>query len=117
LYIAWLIGLLIALKRWRRHPRTSMYMCVGLGIFFGATLVMNLAYIILPRLLFNLDIPLLFLGLGLFSSTLDVAAWVFVLLAVFGERTKPFSIPREELPDLGGERYTGTAIQEDPPNR
>jgi hypothetical protein len=122
LYIAWLVGLVMAVRRWRRHPRISKYLCIGTGIFFGTAVVMGYVQMMLPRILFNqlnmssTELSFIFMGLGILRSLLGAGAWVFVLMAVFSDRTPSFRfLPQDEPPDLGQEKYTGPGIQEDRP--
>lgn len=52
-YIAYLIGVWIAIRRWRRHPRISRHLCVGLGILLGTSVILTFLEIVLPGIFYG----------------------------------------------------------------
>ena len=87
-FIAWLIGLLVAISRWRRHPRPSLLIVIALAIFF-------LRALIGPALSWSVvhsDLGLENAGMvqGLISllfALVAAVAWILLLVAALGWRS------------------------------
>ncbi len=43
-FLVWLIGILFALTRWRRHPKVSLIALIALGGYLLSTLAMEFLY-------------------------------------------------------------------------
>ena len=85
-----LVCLLIAIIRWKRHPKVSMLAAVGLILIIFDELFFAGAYLFIPRLLFASGSEeghqLFFYLLGLSSNVLFAAALGTLLIAVFIRR-------------------------------
>ena len=91
LFAIWLVGIVVALARWGRHPRVSAIMVGGLA----SMLVLNVAQRVgLSFIIHSARSPgqpiasmSVYLGIfGLVSSLLRAGAWGAVLVALFGWR-------------------------------
>ena len=124
LYLVWVIGLIIAWRRRRQHPRTShitllvlagFFLYYLLGIFIGATLGV---------VAHNQNWPLEHIGavrrgVQVIDHCIETFLWVLVLVAIFGERQQQparrtevagTTIPpaNDDDPSVpGGDRYRG----------
>jgi hypothetical protein len=87
LIIVWLIGIALALSRWRRHPRVSLFAFLA----FAMMLVNILLPILLPPIMLNYStsadqIGPIFTAVRIFTGLASVVAWALVLYAIFGWR-------------------------------
>jgi hypothetical protein len=89
--IIWVIGAVMALSRWRPHPRVSLFALLA----FGMLLVSRFQSLALPPIVRNYGWteenigPDIFPIVELINSLSSVVAWAFVLCAIFGWRDKP----------------------------
>jgi hypothetical protein len=49
-------GLVFAVVRWKRHPRTSLFASIGIGLYVIEIFVMSIVYYILPSVLVGMHI-------------------------------------------------------------
>jgi uncharacterized membrane protein YdfJ with MMPL/SSD domain len=89
LVLLWLVGLGIALGRWKRHPRRSLLASVALGILVLDLIFGGLASTFAPLIanegnLSITDVGLVFAVIGVVRTAVHIVAWVLVLLALFG---------------------------------
>lgn len=105
--VVWLVGVLVVVTRWRRHPQVSL--CALLGI--GGLLVLWLARFVLDVRIVTREGAI---GQWFFSTTgtfhlwrgvidrgLTVTCWVLLIIAILGWRdgrakSDPAPLPREE---------------------
>ncbi|MCM3872179.1 MAG: hypothetical protein ND895_15965 [Pyrinomonadaceae bacterium] len=45
-----LVGIVLAIARWKRHPRVSLLTAIGMGVFLSQSLFFMFVYYFLPRL-------------------------------------------------------------------
>jgi hypothetical protein len=89
LLAVWLVGLVFALVRRRRHSRVSLLAAVGLVIFIGrAALVPVASYVALRRASDAAELGLSQGIIGIVSALVATAGWMLILIAVFGWRRK-----------------------------
>ena len=85
-----LVCLVIAILRWKRHPKVSMLAGLGLILIIFDELFYSGAYIWIPRLFFapgsDQDHQRFFYLLGLSSSILFAVALGTLLIAIFIDR-------------------------------
>jgi hypothetical protein len=90
LFLLWLIGTVIAIIRWKRHPRVSLLAIIGFLVlsfstFFTALLPPLTGQMMRDfldyRLLLNVLLPVMRL-----LPFLDALGWIFVLPAIFNGR-------------------------------
>jgi heme/copper-type cytochrome/quinol oxidase subunit 2 len=88
LVIIWVIGVVLALSRWRRHPRVSLFALLA----FGLMLVSRFQSVLLPPIMNNYGWTadqmgsIFFIVIGLITGLTSAVAWAFVLCAIFGWR-------------------------------
>lgn len=102
IFIVEIVGLILALVRWQRHPRASLFFVISLGIFLVLNTVGTLFLFWLPDRLRDgtgtptsqmfLWIPILHVGRNLIGAV----GWALVTVAVFSDR----SAARVEASDL-----------------
>jgi hypothetical protein len=91
--IVWVIGIVLALSRWRRHPRVSQLMLTALALMIGATVVIRALYAWLPIAMRNRGWSMSEYGafstaIGIVSTLINAAAWALVISAAFGWRDR-----------------------------
>ncbi len=91
--IVWLVGGVLALVHWRRHPRVSLLALIALGVFFIQMLVGTYLSIWLPMTLVRQGMSAAQMGLimmarGVVQSLVSAVAWALLIAAVFGWRSK-----------------------------
>lgn len=88
--------LVFALLRWKRHPKVSLMVVLGLGLLFLHVIVFLFVYDLVPPLFIRPENYLtnatirrnVFLVLGLISNTVAAVAYGVLLAAVFMQRTR-----------------------------
>lgn len=90
-----LVGILIAIARWKRHPKVSLLTVFGMGLFLTQSLTFMFVYYFLPRLR---DSGWTYDGIGRLYALAQVCqdflfAGVIILLVVaaFSQRQPPTS--------------------------
>src|SRR5262244_1302505 len=91
--IVWAIGIVLALSRWRRHPRVSQFALVAFALMIGATVVIRALYLWLPIVMRNRgwstsEFGTFSAAIGIVSTLINAAAWAFVICAIFGWRDR-----------------------------
>jgi hypothetical protein len=91
LYVVWLIGIIVAVVRWSKHPRASLLALCGLLIFLvwglGSALLGPWIQMTLLHSAPGLDRMGLLIRLGdLLGALVRGAAWVMVIAAIFWGR-------------------------------
>ncbi len=99
-FTIWMVGIVIAIARWRRHPRSSLSMIIGLVLFIMGALVFGLIHhLLLDRLMMNGASPetiqRTLIPLQLTAAVVHVAGWILVLLAAFGAAAAPSAVESE----------------------
>jgi hypothetical protein len=87
LYLVWLLGLILAIVRWGRHPRVSSFVLLAVFIAAGTSLVGQAAFRLLPQLMQGASLPHQWypvISIGM--SILHAVAWSCMLLAAFSDR-------------------------------
>ena len=101
LYLVWLVGIILGLIYWRRHPRISALATIAFGGLFAAMLFNPVGgpwgspWAFGSRWTGSQMNFMLVFG-GLFSTLLSTAAWVLILLAIFGGRQPPVPAPPQD---------------------
>ncbi len=89
--LVWLAGFILAVTRWQRHPKSSLFLTLALIIFAGQTLFKSIIDFALPVYMIQQggsgsQMGIVFVGLGVLRAIVAAIAWILVLLAVFSER-------------------------------
>lgn len=91
--IVWVIGVALALSRWRRHPRVSLFALIAFLTLIGVTVIVRAVYIWLPVAMRDhgwstSEVGTIFTAVGIVSALVNAFAWAFVICAIFGWRGK-----------------------------
>jgi H+/gluconate symporter-like permease len=88
--LIWLVGAVLALVWWKRHSRVSLYLLLALAALFAGSLFSPAGYSASPmysgRYGHSGEMTLLLVFGSIVQAVLNTAAWVLILLAVFGGR-------------------------------
>jgi hypothetical protein len=81
IFIVWAIGIVLALSRWRRHPRASQFTIVALIVMIVVTVATRIIYILLPMTMRSsgwspTEMAIIY----------NAIAWAMILWAIFGWR-------------------------------
>jgi hypothetical protein len=97
-FLVWAAGIIIAISRWRRHPRVSMLVVGGLALHLAANVLHVCASVLIPYVLASGDrdhIMVAYSVIQIVFAGLYAVAWGMILLAVFGWRNfDPYSANR-----------------------
>ena len=102
LYIVWLIGIILSMTRWQRHPKASFAALAAFSLLFVESLIGTLLSYNLPRLLAegrHIDgehIALILNVLWFGRTILHAGLWGVVLLAIFGWRKRRRYVDMEQ---------------------
>ena len=89
--IVWVIGIALALSRWRRHPRVSQFALIACSVSIINTVANRFLIIWTPLALRDsgwtaVQIGSIFTAIGLMTTLIGAAAWTLVICAIFGWR-------------------------------
>src|SRR5512141_647840 len=94
--LVWLVGLVLAVIYWKRHPRVSLLAIIGIVGLLISTMLGSLASLWMPMICAQNGYPgglqqyALLMPLNTFAgSLLSAAFWVLVIIAIFFGRKKP----------------------------
>jgi hypothetical protein len=115
-YLVWLIGLFLALVRWRRHPVPSLLALIAFILFLVSSMAGTLLTVWVMSQMGNRDIDRAWMSslIALGRIAVGTVAWILLLLALFGWRTppQPRHRPREEPLDTVLPAVPDTGIRE-----
>ncbi len=105
--LVWTAGLVIAVVRWRQHPRVSLLTVIALILMLVNLLVGMLLNILIPTWLSaqgsdSSEIILFFTVKGFIQAVISAVAFGLLLAALFGWRkpaVQPVDLPAAEPPD------------------
>lgn len=92
LVIIWIVGIVIAITSWRKHPQISLYAVIGLGLLLLRGLFVTGANVWLPISMYERGMAVGRIGVittmvGVLSALVASVGWVLILLAIFRYRT------------------------------
>jgi len=119
-YLVWLVGMLLALVRWRRHPTVSLLALLAFILFLTASMVgtfLSVWALVLQRDSTDVNRAWTLSLITLGRTVAGTVAWILLLLALFGWRTslQPRHRPREDTLDTALPAVPDTGIREDRP--
>jgi hypothetical protein len=88
--VIWVIGIALALSRWRRHPRVSLFALLALVMM----LVSRFLHFSLPLVIRDYDwtedqIRSVYTAVNAINILINAGAWTLVICAIFGWRDGP----------------------------
>jgi len=89
--IVLIVGLIFAIIRWKKHPRTSLLTLIAIVIILIVTILGVISNSFLPQILYTSNIDYSTIGI-IFSVTsvlfniMTAVSWVLLLIALFGKR-------------------------------
>ena len=89
--IVWVIGIALALSRWRRHPRVSQFALIACAVMIINTVANRSLTIWMPLAMRDygwtaVQIGSFFTAIGIITSLISATAWTLVICAIFGWR-------------------------------
>lgn len=93
-----LVCMVLAVSRWKKHPRVSLVLVIGLVLLMGHTLFFAVAYNWVPGWLRETDwltIQTLLTALGFIYNTALAVPLALLLIAIFMQR-KPVPKPAQD---------------------
>ena len=92
--IVWVIGIALALSRWRRHPRVSQFALIACAVMLINTAANRSLTIWMPLAMRDygwtaVQIGSFFSAIGIITSLISATAWALVISAIFGWREQP----------------------------
>ena len=102
-YLAWITGMILAAVYWRKHPWVSLTALIGLGIFFLESVVGLGQGVLLQYRPFSegmsfQQIGIIYTAIGIIRTAAVTAAWILILVAIFGWRNASRPEPAAEAP-------------------
>jgi hypothetical protein len=90
-FLTWLAGIVLAIIFWKKHPRVSLLITIGLGLMLVNSVVGTLVSVWMPFALQERGMSIMQIGSllsvwGVASSLINAAIWVLLLVAIFGWR-------------------------------
>ena len=82
LFVCLLVGIVLAIGRWRRHPQVSLFAAIGISLVFTVTLYWQLVMIWMSLNRGNLGLDFANAATLIFSTL----GWILVLIAALGWR-------------------------------
>jgi hypothetical protein len=91
LYIAWLVGLILAIVYWKKMPKASLLTIIAIGILFlisiaGQVFSLNFPILAHKNGLSYEKIGVVMAAVGFINVLLTTACWGMLLAAIFGRR-------------------------------
>src|SRR5215813_13682037 len=89
--IVWVIGIALALSRWRRHPRVSQLALIACAVMIINTVANRSLTIWMPLAMRNygwttVQVGSIFTAIGIITGLISATAWALVICAIFGWR-------------------------------
>ena len=89
--IVWVIGIALALSRWRRYPQVSRFALIAFAISIVNMVVNRFLTVWLPMTMRDsgwttAQIGTMFSAIGFITALISAIAWALVLCAIFGWR-------------------------------
>lgn len=86
MFLVWLVGVILAIVRWGRHPKVSGLILVGVFAAAGATFGAQIVFRLIPIFFEGGDLGRIFPLVSVFTSLIHAFAWTCLLVAAFGDR-------------------------------
>jgi hypothetical protein len=105
LYLLWLLGIILALVRWQRHPTVSILAGLAFVILIVNSMASTFTTAWLPGYLqtgqnYSAEqVASVLLVVRVFFNLISALAWALILVAIFAERNRP-----ERVTDMHGPR-------------
>ena len=112
-YLAWLVGAILALVRWHRHPRVSLVMLLATALFIlGMLLGVASFWVISQQVASGWSAREVGYAAGIINlvrSLLNTIAYTLLLIAVFGWRggRRPDAEAEDDFPGDAARRPPG----------
>jgi hypothetical protein len=89
-FLVWLVGLVLALVRWKRHPKVSLLTCIAFVMFFAEIPFFFYLYFYIDWMMLVPSTSLEFVStvINIIESLISATAWGLLLVAVFGWRSE-----------------------------
>ena len=92
--IVWLIGVILAISRWRSHPQVSLFVIIAFVVMMGAAVVSRVTAMWAPMMMRERgwsmsEVGTIITSINIAYALINATAWALVLCAIFGWRAHP----------------------------
>jgi hypothetical protein len=92
--IVWVIGIALALSRWKRHPKVSLFAIIAFVVMIGSSVIFRVISAMGPMMMAQSgwapsEMGPVFAVIGIVSTLITAVAWALILCAIFGWRARP----------------------------
>src|SRR5262245_12280759 len=107
--IVWLVGVILAISRWRSHPQVSLFVTIAFVVMMGASVVIRITSMWAPMIMrergWSLsEVGTILTSINIAYALINASAWALVLCATFGWRAHP---KKENLFPPGPPTFSG----------
>lgn len=88
LYIIWVVGAILCIVRWRRHPTVALLALIAIFLFFLQSIVGTLSVYLLP-MIWRGSLATLTAIRVIVQVFLSAIGWMLLLAAILGWRSEP----------------------------
>jgi len=90
--VAMIVGVLLALVRWKIHPRISLFTVIGLGVRLLGRLAWIVVYALLLRYRFGMRfVTAVMTGTRVIDGLVAAGCWALILAAIFCDGQTAFA--------------------------
>ena len=84
--VAMIVGIVLALVRWRIHPRISMFAVIGLGVMLLSRLAWIAVYALFTYRFAYGGMGFAMVGMRVIDGLVTAGCWALILAAIFCDR-------------------------------
>ena len=99
--VIWIVGVIVSLTRWKRHPKISMLALIGLLGFLVMFLLNMIVNIWASQTFYKSgdswtpdQVETFYTVKGIITSLIDAGLWALVVSAIFARRGEPSRLPQ-----------------------
>ncbi len=96
--IVWLVGLILAVVWWQKHPRLSLLALIIFLLLIVSQIITTIVEVVLPEYMYqaHIDITQFPIILNVINLVFSLPAWALIVWAIFGWRKQ--TIPGSAYP-------------------
>ena len=100
LIIVWLVGVILAIVSWQRHPHLSMLVVITFLLFIFVEIINDIVNVSLPAFIdnFHISIETFEIIRGVLNLIVSIPLWTLLIWAIFGWRKSALPAPVLQVP-------------------